>query len=254
MSSRERILNALRSSQKISASATASSTSAAMPELLSQSGSEMQPEALSEAVSEPGFDTLAPSQWRQTFIQNLQDNHAEVIEVTASQLADQLAQLLQHHKLGRCLIGSSDSGVALARQLPQLEVLERELSNDEWFRQVDAGVSFAAFGLAATGSLVLITGPQEPRRLSLVPPLHIVIIQQSRLLADFNQLVADDDWQTLFGRDGGDERADSAPATNVLLISGPSKTADIQQTLAYGAHGPKQLCVLLVTDEGDHHG
>ena len=135
--------------------------------------------------------------------------------------------------------------------MPQLEVLDGELSNEEWFQKVDAGVSFAEFGLAATGSLVLITGPQEPRRLSLVPPLHIVIIRQSQLLADFNQLVAHDRWQQLFDLDAG---ADAAPATNVLLISGPSKTADIQQTLAYGAHGPKQLCVLLVSDDGDYHG
>lgn len=37
--------------------------------------------------------------------------------------------------------------------------------------------------------------------------------------------------------------------TNALLISGPSKTADIQQTLAYGAHGPSELVVLLLTDQ-----
>jgi len=232
MSSRERILNALKSSQKMTASSASLSP-------------------FSEPLSDPVVETLAPSQWQKTFIQNLQDNHAEVIEVTASQLPDQLAQRLQHQHIGRCVIGNSENGVALARQLPQLEVLDGELSNEEWFRKVDAGVSFAEFGLAATGSLVLITGPQEPRRLSLVPPLHIVIIRQSQLLADFNQLVAHDRWQQLFDRDAG---ADAAPATNVLLISGPSKTADIQQTLAYGAHGPKQLCVLLVSDDGDHHG
>jgi len=39
--------------------------------------------------------------------------------------------------------------------------------------------------------------------------------------------------------------------TNALLISGPSKTADIQQTLAYGAHGPKELIVLVINAEGD---
>lgn len=232
MSSRERILNALKSSQKM----TGSSVSLA---------------PFSEPLSDPVVETLAASQFQQTFIQNLQDNHAEVIEVTASQLPDQLAQQLQHQRIGRCVIGNSDNGLALARQLPQLEVLDGELSSEEWFQRVDAGVSFAEFGLAATGSLVLITGPQEPRRLSLVPPLHIVIIRQSQLLADFNQLVAHDSWQHLFDRDAD---ADAAPATNVLLISGPSKTADIQQTLAYGAHGPKQLCVLLVSDDGDYHG
>ena len=79
------------------------------------------------------------------------------------------------------------------------------------------------------------TGPQEPRALSLVPPLNIILLNASAITASFLTLV----------------QAQKLPAqlpTNVLLISGPSKTADIQQTLAYGAHGPKELIVLLLTD------
>ena len=71
--------------------------------------------------------------------------------------------------------------------------------------------------------------------MSLVPPVHIVIVDGEKMYPDLSSLIKAEKWQ------------DKLP-TNVLLISGPSKTADIQQTLAYGAHGPKELIVLLLTD------
>ena len=69
--------------------------------------------------------------------------------------------------------------------------------------------------------------------MSLVPPLHFIVVDALTLHADFASLISEKNWK------------ESMP-TNVLLISGPSKTADIQQTLAFGAHGPKELIVLLL--------
>ena len=68
--------------------------------------------------------------------------------------------------------------------------------------------------------------------MSLVPPVHFAILHTDRLYATFAQAVADQDW------------AGGMP-TNALLVSGPSKSADIEQTLAYGVHGPKELIVIL---------
>jgi len=116
-----------------------------------------------------------------------------------------------------------------------VQLVTTALSKEELFTAVDAGFSVASAGLAETGSLLVETGPQEPRALSLVPPLNIILLNASAITASFLTLV----------------QAQKLPAqlpTNVLLISGPSKTADIQQTLAYGAHGPKELIVLLLTD------
>ena len=89
--------------------------------------------------------------------------------------------------------------------------------------------------IAATGSIVLWPDSDEPRSLSLVPPVHFVIVDAHKMYADFITLMAEQRW-------GG------GLPTNVVLISGPSKTADIQQTLAYGAHGPKELIVLLINN------
>nr|WP_269808811.1 LUD domain-containing protein [Enterovibrio nigricans] len=84
------------------------------------------------------------------------------------------------------------------------------------------------------------TGESEPRSLSLVPPTHIAIIRESDIVSHFSELMTTPFWTSAGW--------DTTPPTNLLLISGPSKTADIQQTLAYGAHGPKRLIVFLVKE------
>ena len=216
MSSRDRILQRLKNGQ---------------------SASRQQSSALAfKAVS----GNLDEALYRHEFIQNLSDNHAEVIPTSAAALATDIRQLLQDKDIAHCLIGCSAAADTLARSVSGLQRYDAALENSELFQQIDAGISFARYGLAATGSLVLETGADEPRTLSLVPGLNIVVLNESDLLADFNQLVQSDYWQQSFARD--------EKPSNMLLISGPSKTADIQQTLAFGAHGPKQLFVFLVSD------
>ena len=71
--------------------------------------------------------------------------------------------------------------------------------------------------------------------MSLVPPVHIVLLDASKLYNTFFEAMTMEGWQ-------------QGLPTNALLISGPSKTADIEQVLAYGAHGPKDLIVLILED------
>ena len=105
----------------------------------------------------------------------------------------------------------------------------------ELFDTIDAGITGTLAGVADTGTLVLRPDAQEPRTLSLVPPVHVAVLMASTLHASLSAAL----------------RALAPQAdmpTNLLLVSGPSKTADIQQTLAYGAHGPKELVIVLVDD------
>ncbi|NEV63811.1 LutC/YkgG family protein [Thiorhodococcus minor] len=100
------------------------------------------------------------------------------------------------------------------------------------FEQADAGFTSCLAGIAETGSLVLWPTPAEPRLLSLVPPIHCVLLARDRIHSTLHALMVNQSWP---------ERM----PTNALLISGPSKSADIEQTLAYGVHGPKRLMVLI---------
>ncbi len=108
---------------------------------------------------------------------------------------------------------------------------------DDWkdplFFSIDATVTSARAGIARTGTLVLWPTPAEPRSWSLVPPIHIVVLQADAIHDTFAELIEQEGWHT-------------GMPTNALLISGPSKTADIEQTLSYGIHGPVRLIVLVV--------
>jgi L-lactate dehydrogenase complex protein LldG len=100
------------------------------------------------------------------------------------------------------------------------------------FAGVDAGITTCLGGIADTGSLVLRPSPQEPRLLSLLPPLHLVLLDPARIWDTLWQALRELGWA-------------AGMPPNALVISGPSKTADIEQTLAYGVHGPQRLVVVL---------
>ena len=95
----------------------------------------------------------------------------------------------------------------------------------------DLGISGADAALAETGSVIISSGVGRSRLVTLLPPVHLVLLPASRLFVDIFT------WTTA---------RDSDMAANVLLVSGPSKTADIEQTMAVGVHGPKRLIVLLI--------
>ena len=95
------------------------------------------------------------------------------------------------------------------------------------------GISSADFCLAETATLVLRTRPGHPRSVSLVPSIHVAVITADQIIADLKELYALLRW---------DPQQQSEGLTDCLsLITGPSKTADIEATLIHGAHGPREL-------------
>ena len=107
-----------------------------------------------------------------------------------------------------------------------------EKSKDLLF-EIDAAITTTRGGIAETGSLILWPTPDEPRLMSLVPPIHIAVLDSSKIYSTFREAMISENWV-------------SEMPTNAILISGPSKTADIEQTLVYGIHGCKELVVLLI--------
>jgi len=93
-------------------------------------------------------------------------------------------------------------------------------------------VSRALAGIAETGSLVLVSGPQTPTLLNFLPDHHLVVLDAAQIL-----LHVEDGWACL--------GPDMPRAVN--LITGPSRTADVEQTIQLGAHGPRRLHLLLVS-------
>ena len=107
---------------------------------------------------------------------------------------------------------------------------------DSYFADIDAGFTSTRCGIALTGTLVLWPDIEEPRSQSLVPPVHICLFDTRKMYDTFHAALH------------GEALIEAMP-TNIILVSGPSKTADIQLTLAYGAHGPRDMVVLAVLPE-----
>ncbi len=95
----------------------------------------------------------------------------------------------------------------------------------------DAGVSEALYGLADTGSVVLAASPEEPRARSLLPFVHVSLLRADRILPGLDEL---------FEAVGGD-----LPSA-LAIVTGPSRSADIEQMLVVGVHGPGEVHVVLL--------
>jgi L-lactate utilization protein LutC len=101
--------------------------------------------------------------------------------------------------------------------------------------QVEVGITSADYALADTGSLVMFTESNESRLLSLLPPCHIAVIESTKIVASL------DDVFRLRPLPG-------AQSSAMVVITGPSRTADIEMRLVRGVHGPGEIHVIIIDD------
>lgn len=181
---------------------------------------------------------LTLPQKTQRFITNMTNNHTEVMHISLDELESTIEDVVVKKGLTTAATGTRGKYLKqFALGLRQLEVTSFDFCIESWksalFENIDVGITHCLAGIADTGALVLWPSSEEPRTLSLVPPCHIAVIDESSIMSNFIEVIETQNWK------------EKMP-TNALLISGPSKTADIQQTLAYGAHGPSELVVLII--------
>lgn len=102
---------------------------------------------------------------------------------------------------------------------------------------IRVGITGVDAALASTGSLILMSGKGKPRLASLLPNVHIAIIRQDQILANLET------WVAMLQKRGMDVFQKTA---NVMIISGPSRTADIAMQLILGMHGPGELHIIIL--------
>ncbi|MBR9971951.1 LutC/YkgG family protein [Magnetospirillum sulfuroxidans] len=156
--------------------------------------------------------------------------HGEVYEVAADQWRERLRAILSAKGVNKVMAAPH-----LGVDWPEILAYDRPVEDlkELLVDGIDAAVTTTRGAIAETGTLVLWPDVDEPRLLSLLPPIHVALLNQADIADTLAEMMTAQNW------------AATMP-TNVLLISGPSKTADIEQTLAYGVHGPKQLIVLVL--------
>jgi L-lactate dehydrogenase complex protein LldG len=99
--------------------------------------------------------------------------------------------------------------------------------------KVSVGVTGAIGAIAESGTIALVSGPGRPRLASLLPPVHVAVLPVDAIYASLSELLSAHPRTTDEG-------------SNLVLISGPSRTADIEMTLTRGVHGPGEVHVILL--------
>jgi L-lactate dehydrogenase complex protein LldG len=163
----------------------------------------------------------------------LEKSGAKVLKVRSLKaLPEALAAALRDNNLpSRLRIGSDEifDGLRAEPGLIEISAGPAEASDA-------VGLTHAVAGAAETGTLFLTSGPANPSTLNFLPETHFVLIRTDDIAGSYEE-----SWQKLRNVYG----AGAMPRT-VNLISGPSRTADIEQTIVTGAHGPRNLIVFIV--------
>ncbi len=169
------------------------------------------------------------------FIRRATENKISVAPVTVDQLVDHLVAFMQQEKLEHIAMGETSflQSLNITAGLRAAGLNVRgwdDLVLDDLYEH-DCGITDVYAAVAETGSLVIRATPGQGRALSLVPVVHVAIVQPKDFVPD---LV---DFFQKLSRDG---------APSVSIISGPSKTSDIEMTLITGVHGPRKVQVFLL--------
>jgi len=176
--------------------------------------------------------------------QDREMEHPQAAVVPASPaLADRFMEELQGIGAITCRLPEKDLPARLAKLLQERgiervavdDIGEKYVSGVQSVRIPDptiwAGITGVLVGIAESGSLVLVSGEARPLTASLLPDIHIAIVRASDLVLTLAEALA---------------RPEIRAASASVIITGPSRTGDIEMALAIGVHGPKELHVFLI--------
>jgi len=168
----------------------------------------------------------------ETFQESLEQVGAKCTFVEGeSEAGHRLREIIKDLSASEILVSDSEL-VHRIVNAAELDALE-DASRDELFA-MEVGVTSAQWAIAETGTLVLESGSERHRLVSLVPPVHVCIIRASSIrqsMAESLELV----------------NPDADPT--ITFITGASRTSDIELTLAIGVHGPGELYVIVIKDQ-----
>ncbi len=179
----------------------------------------------------PARSRIAPAEQVALFVEMAQAVAATVDRVdTLADVPDSVADFLAGHNLPAAIKVAPDPDL---RRIPWAKRPVLEVAAGKAEDPDIVSVTGAVAGVAETGTLMLASGPDSPTTLNFLPDNHIVVLRTTRIVGPY-----EDAWDRLRAR--GD-----LPRT-VNLITGPSRTGDIEQVIQLGAHGPRRLHIVLV--------
>jgi L-lactate dehydrogenase complex protein LldG len=150
------------------------------------------------------------------------------------ELVPLLAAMVEERAVTQAVV-SADSLAHAVGEMVEVFGVQVAPATVEVAADAQLGITGAAIGIAATGSLVLASGPSGGRTASLLPRNHLCVLHEHQLVAttrDAVQWVAADD-----------------DSSNVVFVTGPSRSADIEQLLVTGVHGPTTVDIVLLREQ-----
>ena len=164
------------------------------------------------------------------FVRKADAVHARISRVpTLAEVSGVVLRHIEEHGLGESIVAAPGlEGVQWSNRL----AVERRAARGS--DRISVTGAFA--GIAETGSVMLLSGPEHPTTLNFLPEDHVVVLRESRIVPHL-----EDAWTMLR------EERGSMPRT-VNLICGPSKTGDVELVILEGAHGPRRLHVIVVRE------
>ncbi len=151
--------------------------------------------------------------------------HVSTVEGLAQAAADYMAQ----QALASELVVAPHRLLSDLRWPPSLSVHQRAIDGGDI-----AAITVAFAAIAETGSLMLLSGPETPTRFNFLPDHFLCVVPHTRIVAHI-----EDGWDLVRQERGGMPRS-------VNFITGPSRTADVEQTIQLGAHGPRRVHVIVL--------
>jgi L-lactate dehydrogenase complex protein LldG len=169
------------------------------------------------------------------FCQWAETNNATVARVAPDEVADEVSAYLMRNNLP-AQAAMAPSPLLDRYDWASQKMLALRRGRGEGSDQVSITGAFA--GIAETGTLVMVSGPDHPVSLNLLPDTHVVVLREDDIVAGY-----EDVWARLRERYG----KDTMPRT-VNTITGPSRTGDIEQAMELGAHGPRRMHIIVVRE------
>jgi len=168
------------------------------------------------------------------FIAMAEEAAAEVIQLNSTaEVPAAAGEWLRSQQIGHLVMAQDEELQTLDWQT------QSDIQLEERVAQVGdlASITTSFAGIAETGTLMLYSRPQSPTTLNFLPDSHLVILKRSTIVGPY-----EDAWKKLREHCSG-----NMPRT-VNMITGPSRSADIEQKLQMGAHGPRTLVIFLIND------
>jgi L-lactate utilization protein LutC len=187
--------------------------------------------AVTEPPSPPPVRLRIPDVPRERRIESMMERVAALVgKPYHARSAREAIDHVNDVKQGRTWVGSNSP---FLREIGFSSGITNKSELRQACAKADVGITSADYALSDTGSLVMIASPDEARLISLLPPVHIALVPAERLLTGLDELY------TLIPRPA--DRTSS-----MVFITGPSRTADIEQILVRGVHGPGEIHVVIV--------